>query len=86
MITTFITVVVSDFQSCKSLYIYIFIFDYYLTNNLILYLIIFFVSFKEIDDYIAKARDQGYNTVLQLGTKGLSYATAVVMQTALKVC
>ncbi|XP_015921432.1 receptor expression-enhancing protein 1 [Parasteatoda tepidariorum] len=39
---------------------------------------------KEIDDYIAKARDQGYNTVLQLGTKGLSYATAVVMQTALK--
>ncbi|GFR31177.1 receptor expression-enhancing protein 2 [Trichonephila clavata] len=39
---------------------------------------------KEIDDYIAKARDQGYNTVLQLGSKGLSYATAVVMQTALK--
>lgn len=41
--------------------------------------------FQEIDEYIAKARDQGYNTVLQLGTKGLSYATAVVMQTALKV-
>ncbi|KAG8186490.1 hypothetical protein JTE90_004820 [Oedothorax gibbosus] len=39
---------------------------------------------REIDEYIAKARDQGYNTVLQLGSKGLSYATAVVMQTALK--
>ncbi|XP_035230219.1 receptor expression-enhancing protein 1-like isoform X2 [Stegodyphus dumicola] len=39
---------------------------------------------KEIDEYISKARDQGYNTVLQLGSKGLSYATAVVMQTALK--
>lgn len=39
---------------------------------------------KEIDDYIAKARDQGYATMLQLGSRGLSYATAVVMQTALK--
>lgn len=40
---------------------------------------------KEIDEYIAKARDQGYSTMLQLGSKGLSYATAVVMQTALKL-
>ncbi|KOB74946.1 Receptor expression-enhancing protein 2 [Operophtera brumata] len=38
----------------------------------------------EIDEYIAKAKDQGYHTVLNLGTKGVNYATTVIMQTAIK--
>lgn len=44
-----------------------------------------FFSFQEIDEYIAKAKDQGYHTVLNLGTKGVNYATTVIMQTAIKV-
>ncbi|XP_039754710.1 uncharacterized protein LOC120629754 isoform X1 [Pararge aegeria] len=39
---------------------------------------------QEIDEYIAKAKDQGYHTVLNLGTKGVNYATTVIMQTAIK--
>ncbi|KAF2361434.1 TB2/DP1/HVA22-related protein [Trinorchestia longiramus] len=38
----------------------------------------------EIDDCIARAKEQGYSTVLQLGTKGVNYATTVIMQTAIK--
>lgn len=45
-----------------------------------------FWRFQEIDEYIAKAKDQGYHTVLNLGTKGVNYATTVIMQTAIKVC
>ncbi|CAN7990525.1 unnamed protein product [Ixodes hexagonus] len=33
---------------------------------------------------IARARDQGYTAVLQLGSRGLSYAANVVVQTAIK--
>ena len=40
---------------------------------------------QEIDDYIAKAKEQGYHIVLHLGTKGVNYATTVLMQTAIKV-
>jgi hypothetical protein len=40
---------------------------------------------QEIDEYIAKAKEQGYHTVLHLGTKGVNYATTVLMQTAIKV-
>ncbi|GLH04232.1 Receptor expression-enhancing protein, partial [Gryllus bimaculatus] len=39
---------------------------------------------QEIDEYIAKAKEQGYTTVLHLGTKGVNYATSVIMQTAIK--
>lgn len=39
----------------------------------------------EIDEFIARTSDQGYTTVLTLGTKGLNYATAILMQTATKV-
>uniref|UniRef100_A0A2P2I6T8 Receptor expression-enhancing protein n=1 Tax=Hirondellea gigas TaxID=1518452 RepID=A0A2P2I6T8_9CRUS len=38
----------------------------------------------DIDEYIARAKQQGYSTVLQLGTKGFNYATSVIMQTAIK--
>uniref|UniRef100_V5IBT0 Putative receptor expression-enhancing protein 2 n=1 Tax=Ixodes ricinus TaxID=34613 RepID=V5IBT0_IXORI len=38
----------------------------------------------EIDEMIARARDQGYTAVLQLGSRGLSYAANVVVQTAIK--
>ena len=41
---------------------------------------------EEIDDCIARAKEQGYSTVLQLGSKGVNYATTVIMQTAIKVC
>ncbi|XP_064603990.1 receptor expression-enhancing protein 4-like isoform X2 [Liolophura sinensis] len=39
---------------------------------------------KEIDDYIAKASDKGYTTLISLGSKGITYATNVVLQTAIK--
>nr|XP_018903098.1 PREDICTED: receptor expression-enhancing protein 2 isoform X2 [Bemisia tabaci] len=39
---------------------------------------------EEIDEYIARAKEQSYATVLQLGTKGINYASTVIMQTALK--
>ncbi|KAK4289640.1 hypothetical protein Pmani_037403, partial [Petrolisthes manimaculis] len=39
---------------------------------------------EDIDQCIAQARQQGYSTVVQLGTKGVNYATTVLMQTAIK--
>jgi len=42
-------------------------------------------SFQEIDSYIAKASDQGYSALVSLGTKGFSYATNIVLSTAIKV-
>jgi len=39
---------------------------------------------KDIDEFLARAKEQGYHTVLQLGTKGLNYASQVLVQTALK--
>uniref|UniRef100_A0A182QJ53 Receptor expression-enhancing protein n=1 Tax=Anopheles farauti TaxID=69004 RepID=A0A182QJ53_9DIPT len=40
---------------------------------------------QEIDDYINQAKEKGYTAVLQLGSKGVNYATNVIMQTAIKV-
>jgi hypothetical protein len=52
----------------------------------VLYDILVYLScWQEIDEYIAKAKEQGYHTVLHLGTKGVNYATTVLMQTAIKV-
>lgn len=39
---------------------------------------------QEIDEYITTARDRGYASLVELSSKGLSYATAVLFQTALK--
>ncbi|XP_053671081.1 uncharacterized protein LOC128721362 [Anopheles nili] len=39
---------------------------------------------QEIDDYINQAKEKGYTAVLQLGSKGVNYATNVIMQTAIK--
>ncbi|XP_054009779.1 uncharacterized protein LOC128893062 isoform X2 [Hylaeus anthracinus] len=38
----------------------------------------------EIDEALARATEQGYTAVLQLGSKGVNYATTVLMQTAIK--
>lgn len=45
------------------------------------------VSFdlQEIDEYISQAKEKGYSAVLQYGSRGVNYATSVIMQTALKV-
>ena len=40
---------------------------------------------QEIDGYIMQASDKGYSAVISLGSKGLSYATNVVLNTAIKV-
>ena len=40
---------------------------------------------QEIDSYIAKASDQGYTALLKIGSRGLNYATNIVVQTAIKV-
>lgn len=40
---------------------------------------------EEIDEYIAQAKEKGYSTVLHLGSRGVNYATTVIMQTAIKV-
>ncbi|KAM7343255.1 receptor expression enhancing protein A isoform 2-T4 [Cochliomyia hominivorax] len=39
---------------------------------------------QEIDDYLNQAKERGYSAVLQLGSKGVNYATNVIMQTAIK--
>ncbi|XP_055855652.1 receptor expression-enhancing protein 1 isoform X2 [Episyrphus balteatus] len=39
---------------------------------------------QEIDEYLNQAKERGYSAVLQLGSKGVNYATNVIMQTALK--
>lgn len=39
---------------------------------------------QDIDDYINQAKEKGYTAVLQLGSKGVNYATNVIMQTAIK--
>lgn len=39
---------------------------------------------QEIDEYISRAKEQGYHTMLHLGSKGVTYATNVIMQTAIK--
>lgn len=39
---------------------------------------------KEIDEAIAQARTRGYSTIMSLGHKGLTYATNVVVKTAIK--
>ncbi|GAB0099598.1 Receptor expression-enhancing protein [Sergentomyia squamirostris] len=39
---------------------------------------------QEIDEYLNQAKEKGYTTVLQLGSKGMNYATSVIMQTAIK--
>ncbi|KAK7496298.1 hypothetical protein BaRGS_00012463 [Batillaria attramentaria] len=38
---------------------------------------------KDIDEMIAQAQNQSYRTLLSLGTRGLTYASKVVVQTAL---
>lgn len=38
----------------------------------------------EIDKYISKASDQGYTALLSLGSKGINYATNIVLTTAIK--
>ncbi|XP_015429216.1 PREDICTED: uncharacterized protein LOC107185955 [Dufourea novaeangliae] len=38
----------------------------------------------EIDEALARATEQGYTAVLHLGSKGVNYATTVLMQTAIK--
>ncbi|XP_060068468.1 receptor expression-enhancing protein 2-like isoform X2 [Ylistrum balloti] len=39
---------------------------------------------KEIDEYISQATKQGYSTLMNLGQRGLTYATNVVVKTAIK--
>ncbi|XP_033246487.1 uncharacterized protein LOC117185701 isoform X3 [Drosophila miranda] len=39
---------------------------------------------QEIDEYLTQATERGYSAVLQLGSKGVNYATNVIMQTAIK--
>lgn len=40
---------------------------------------------QEIDEYINQAKEKGCSAVLELGSKGVNYATNVIMKTALKV-
>ncbi|KAH6947687.1 hypothetical protein HPB50_020728 [Hyalomma asiaticum] len=40
---------------------------------------------QEIDELLEKAKEQGYTTMLLLGSRGLSYATSMVLQTAIKL-
>lgn len=40
---------------------------------------------QEIDEMLAKAKERGYSTVLRIGSQGVTYATNVILQTAMKV-
>ena len=42
-------------------------------------------QFQDIDEMIEQASKQSYSTLMSLGTKGLSYASQVVMRTAIMV-
>ena len=44
------------------------------------------ISFQDIDSYINKASDQGYSAVLSIGSKSISYASNMILNTAIKVC
>lgn len=46
---------------------------------------IYFYFAQEIDEYINQAKEKGCSAVIQLGSRGVNYATNVIMQTALKV-
>lgn len=39
----------------------------------------------EIDETLQRVTEQGYSAVLNLGSKGVNYATTVLMQTAIKL-
>jgi len=39
---------------------------------------------QDIDSYIATASDKGYSAILEFGSKGFSYATNIVLSTAMK--
>ena len=39
----------------------------------------------EIDRWIAKLQEQGYNTAVRLGSRAFQYVTNLVMQTAIRV-
>lgn len=43
------------------------------------------INSQEIDEYINQAKEKGCSAVIQLGSRGVNYATNVIMQTALKV-
>lgn len=45
----------------------------------------FDLIFQEIDEYLSQAKEKSYSTMLELGSKGVNYATSVIMQTAIKV-
>jgi len=40
---------------------------------------------QEIDSYISRVSEQGYSALLNLGSKGLSFAANIVVSTAIKV-
>lgn len=61
---------------------------YYIFFYICMYINIFthfIFVWQEIDEYLNQARERGYSAVLQLGSKGVNYATNVIMQTAIKV-
>lgn len=39
---------------------------------------------QDIDIYINQAREQGYHTIVQMGTRGINYASNIIMQTAIR--
>ncbi|XP_073999809.1 uncharacterized protein isoform X3 [Rhodnius prolixus] len=39
---------------------------------------------SEIDEMLSHAKEKGYNTVLSIGSKGVTYATNVILQTAMR--
>uniref|UniRef100_A0A224X9Y0 Putative receptor expression-enhancing protein 2 n=1 Tax=Panstrongylus lignarius TaxID=156445 RepID=A0A224X9Y0_9HEMI len=39
---------------------------------------------SEIDEMLSHAKEKGYNTVLSIGSKGVTYATNVLLQTAMR--
>lgn len=50
-----------------------------------MHLVFLFLRRQEIDEYINQAKEKGCSVVLELGSKGVNYATNVIMKTALKV-
>lgn len=40
---------------------------------------------QEIDEYISQAKERGYKTVIDVGTKTFDFASKLIVETAIKV-
>ena len=50
-----------------------------------LQIIVVHLFLQDIDSYINKASDQGYSAIIRVGSQGFTYASNMLLNTAIKV-